>query len=1648
MRPLAPSAAISVRRLRTISGITGALNPLIGSGFRFQTCRASGVRFAPHHRSRSRFPDLRLRVGASGWWLAVRFLFIWSILVRGFVQAADSPANEDPWATAFADLPAVEHHGDLAQVAQGVAASARYAELIEEKLTGKWFAALVALESERLNSIVGRFETRRGFFEFIENHGAVVDIWVYTADGRTEDGVFGRRLNAMELADLRQNSPDTPTFLTLTFRESDSGPIQRCRVEFGFQAAGEALVRNLAYQRSRQLQLTARQILSTRDENHRLNAPIQWDALERAFEDGSFPIKPLPPRPEGSANLFVAFEFAVDEDGNFSRVVRAYREDDIEREIFDGQVRLWLRRLGESTVSARAFRRIPLGDGLEPAPHPLTGREFVEIRIENPDEPDPRRWNVLDFGEPEVLQQLALARFGLINAHLEHRRKVLDLKRANLDMIFAPLFAGLNIGGGVSGVGFPIGAGAQLGYNVIAGPRFIPKVPTAEEMRELFLLLAARQRHPTLRLKPDAFLTPSDLDTLRADFSKLTEAQVRDTLEGLSDSDLKAMLALAKQANMDAKYTLLVNILSGAAVVSGQANSGAMRDLFNNPYFALNGDVYINYIIAAAVGAQYLTPNNGTSLYSLVRGEGMAKDWAQYIGVSFDIRALMNSVSRLRFRSLADKELRMPFPYASRMRDLAAYEVRIFGYPLLLFYKRGLLKDDLKAYNNDYAYGLIGRTIVVHFPTRESMEAEIRTGRMVPLGYVKVSDGKGGLRDSNLAVFAYTIPDGRHRRRIAMIIYGLKAYGEYSATIDREVRRFREYEKGLADGLVIEQLVEAEDAATLPVTAFEPQLFRGKTALHEKYGTLFAWLVEWRRHLQRHELGLPPVPEDVNTLEAVRSGLAALGVRTDEEGPDPLLGVDAENSSLRYVAYINGHRRVVQLTAITSLAGIGEELERVREGAAIEAARRDAVAPGGAGVAFLNSVVEHEGRLQVGPLVRGADGSVFGAGLRRTAAELEPVFAALDRLPVTNRARLEQQNYSGAVLDLDADGDGRSQRVAISLEFPLGEVRRLRTNSITGATEVEVYQRGRLHEIISSYLVVAVDRDDLGRETGTRTFLNLGSLAEPRKGPWLEQTRTLKSWTLAGASAWEEPYAARLQRLRLSRVTGDWTRETFGLFSSPVEVVSESLITTNQFGANGRLERAVAFANLAADDGRTRGPPTPVVRPVQGVVRFESTVGAFEPEGLLTLQRRDAVTGQRTVEKRNLARLGRLEFEESVDPFDGTREFVTRITHEYDDSFLFGQVPRRVVTTAASGQPLADLRILAVDPLVRQTRGVETDFTGATRTNLWSARWDRPVQIDTALRTTTNRFDVAGLEISGVTRTRDSGEEVARFAGRFDPSTREWVIQRDLWFQPGLTNRSEVTAFSPGGRVLRSQTAQVLETRPLYDPDGIARSNTVWFAETSPGTFERLAKIETDFRWTNGVRTARIQSFLGGSLRDEYRASTDAEGRIIEDGQRAWPGLSLVNRIRYDGGTERVQRAEEFQNERLRTTFVPQTVQPPTNGISLLPVQVTPAWGLVSTQFMVVGDPLGRSRETVLEDGGRIRTLEWFAGSAIARRTEAVGRDGRVTGRTELIPAAGNEGGIPFDRMIRRLVSPWNQESTVEEVALAQGSGVAVYAQA
>jgi len=78
----------------------------------------------------------------------------------------------------------------------------------------------------------------------------------------------------------------------------------------------------------------------------------------------------------------------------------------------------------------------------------------VELRVLDSAQPDVEKWNVIEFGEPELVRQSALAKFSLISAHLERQRKQVALKRSTFDLIAEPIFLGLNLGGGVTGVPF------------------------------------------------------------------------------------------------------------------------------------------------------------------------------------------------------------------------------------------------------------------------------------------------------------------------------------------------------------------------------------------------------------------------------------------------------------------------------------------------------------------------------------------------------------------------------------------------------------------------------------------------------------------------------------------------------------------------------------------------------------------------------------------------------------------------------------------------------------------------------------------------------------------------------------------------------------------------------------------------------------------------------------------------------------------------------------------------------------------------------------------------------------------------------------------------------------------------------------------
>ncbi len=627
-----------------------------------------------------------------------------------------------------------------------------YEKFAREKFAGQWFAALVPHSTPPSFHIIQRFDSWSRFMDFLQEHDAIVDVW---ASGDAGNATL-RRLPAAELAALKKAPIEQPTILTITYRRG-TGPVVTNRVEFGLNAAKTALAANQAYLQHRRLQRRAHEILSTRDETGLVTAQSQWENLSQAVLDGDFRLASLPAQPGRSNDLFVAFEYEVDSSGNFTRSLQVFRESDLQHKIVYNasgeavQVLTVKKRFDQHAREAWGYRRGPVGGSLLPAANPIRGQDDVELRIRNPAEPDVEKWNAIEFGEPDLMRESALAQFSLISAHLERQRKQVALKRSNLDLIAEPIFLGLSLGGGVTGVPFPIGSAARLGYNALVVPHFIPEVPTVKQLRELLLLLAAREKHPEIKLKPHRFLSGSDLRILQETAGQISESELREYVQRVSDDDLKAMLSLARLQEIDARVSNLLAIFTDAAKVSSASEAGVLRKIFNSPYFSVTGDISLKTLIAVSVGERVATPLSGVSLENLSQGKGPVAAWLQYLDVTVDFRAVMNTAHRLGSASLADKELKKPFPYAPRLSDLAAYEIRIFGFPLLIWHKRGLLKNDIAAFDSDYAYGLLGATIVEHFKTRSEMDEEIRAGTMVPLGYVLIPDKKLGWRESNLA---------------------------------------------------------------------------------------------------------------------------------------------------------------------------------------------------------------------------------------------------------------------------------------------------------------------------------------------------------------------------------------------------------------------------------------------------------------------------------------------------------------------------------------------------------------------------------------------------------------------------------------------------------------------------------------------------------------------------------------------------------------------------------------------------------------------------------------------------------------------------------------------------------------------------------
>src|SRR5262249_434694 len=161
--------------------------------------------------------------------------------------------------------------------------------------------------------------------------------------------------------------------------------------------------------------------------------------------------------------------------------------------------------------------------------------------------------------------------------------------------------------------------------------------------------------------------------------------------------------------------------------------------------------------------------------------------------------------------------------------------------------------------------------------------------------------------------------------------------------------------------------------------------------------------------------------------------------------------------------------------------------------ARVETTRRESIARGEP-VALMSSAESFDGHYEIGPLLRDSSGKI--TGVRAGSNAVEQTFTAINQLPVTERALLEFNNYASTLVEFDADGDGKSEKVFLTIEFPPGaELVRITTNALTGEVEQIRLDRGSWKSTITARRITELERNDRREEVASRTFVNIGTLA-------------------------------------------------------------------------------------------------------------------------------------------------------------------------------------------------------------------------------------------------------------------------------------------------------------------------------------------------------------------------------------------------------------------------------------------------------------------------------------------------------------------------------------------------------------------------
>jgi hypothetical protein len=206
--------------------------------------------------------------------------------------------------------------------------------------------------------------------------------------------------------------------------------------------------------------------------------------------------------------------------------------------------------------------------------------------------------------------------------------------------------------------------------------------------------------------------------------------------------------------------------------------------------------------------------------------------------------------------------------------------------------------------------------------------------------------------------------------------------------------------------------------------------------------------------------------------------------------------------------------------------------------------------------------------------------------------------------------------------------------VFLTIEFPpAGASVRLLTNQLTGEFQKIGFERGSLKEVLSATRVLELDRNERNEETASRLFVNLGGIDDPKRGPLIEETRTLEIWPPPRHETSLDPYQPRIRKLRFNHITGEVRGETYGLFELPIESVTDQSLTITRYDAFGHPDSAEVFENGTVAIDFERSLFEKILRPIQGNRRFQfkapvtDAVTGPNRNHMIWLEQKDLITG-------------------------------------------------------------------------------------------------------------------------------------------------------------------------------------------------------------------------------------------------------------------------------------------------------------------------------------------------------------------------------------------------------------------------------------